>query len=133
LFDGLHYVETLVGKLNPPIPRTRDKETHRGFNNLTIARLLCPVSYITEFDADPEAYVSLPIDLTFISSFSSHRFRNRVRIGSLQVLNQDFPLFLYNEAEINPDDPAAGLFKSELLVAVSVKHHKGYYGVNVYL
>jgi hypothetical protein len=34
------------------------------------------------------------------------------------VLNQDFPLFLYNEDKIDPEDPGAGLFKSKLLVAV---------------
>jgi hypothetical protein len=58
LFRGLHYITTLVGELNPPIDGSRDKELQRGFNNLTLARLLCPVEYINEFDANPQAYAS---------------------------------------------------------------------------
>jgi hypothetical protein len=45
-----------VGELDPPINGARDKELQRGFKNLTFARLLCPVEYIEEFDANPYAY-----------------------------------------------------------------------------
>jgi hypothetical protein len=56
-----------------------------------------------------------------IFSYIFSRFLNRLKIGSIKILNQDFPLFLYNEEEIDPNDVSAGLFKSELLVAVSFR------------
>lgn len=58
--DGLAYValDSLGKVLQPPIPAKSGKTGIRGFNHQTLGRLLCPVKYITDFDADPATYAT---------------------------------------------------------------------------
>ncbi|KAF9220534.1 hypothetical protein BS17DRAFT_769318 [Gyrodon lividus] len=61
-FDGLNYMlkDPTKDKIEPPIPRTRHStKADRGWNNQTIARLLCPARNVWEFDLDPLAYMDL--------------------------------------------------------------------------
>jgi hypothetical protein len=43
--------------LQPLIPPKSPKDGIRGFNHVMLGRLLCPIKYIEEFDADPPMYV----------------------------------------------------------------------------
>ena len=54
---GLAYLaDTLPnGVITPPISLTSTKGESRGFKHPVTARLLCPIKYLTEFDADPTA------------------------------------------------------------------------------
>jgi len=55
---GIYYIELeqkegLIPKLDPAAPKT----STRGHNHPVLSRLLCPVRYLAEFDAEPAEYV----------------------------------------------------------------------------
>jgi hypothetical protein len=54
--DGLEYIALdLPSKvLEPRIPIKQKKDISRGFKHPVLARLLCPVKYLANFDADPK-------------------------------------------------------------------------------
>jgi hypothetical protein len=60
LSKGLEYLEQKLGMLKPPISASRPKADVRGFNHPMIARLLCPVDYLSSFDDDPKGYATSP-------------------------------------------------------------------------
>lgn len=41
-------------QLSPAIPPKVDKGSHRGFKHPVLARLLCPIQFVAEFDANPD-------------------------------------------------------------------------------
>ncbi|KAI1795333.1 hypothetical protein LXA43DRAFT_1090981 [Ganoderma leucocontextum] len=71
----------------------RDKG-NRGFNSITTGRLLCPVSDIDEFDADPAQYCRL------------------ARAGEKMILSDDWFIVCYDERLRKRKDPKAGLFRN---------------------
>lgn len=55
---GLSYIamDLPARRLEPYIPPHADKGSHRGFQHQDLARLLCPMRMLAEFDADPAEY-----------------------------------------------------------------------------
>ena len=53
--DGIAYVSLEISPtiLTPAIPVKSPKAANRGFHHPILGRLLCPIKYINEFDADP--------------------------------------------------------------------------------
>ncbi|KAI0773199.1 hypothetical protein BD413DRAFT_473365 [Trametes elegans] len=70
----------------------------RGFNNTLTSRLLCPVTKLEEFDADPRT------------------FRCGILDGRIQIKSGDWPLFLYNPDLQEDGKLKPGLLKSEVLL-----------------
>lgn len=62
---GLSYVAMDLpgGRLEPPILPHTDKGSHRGFKHPVLARLLCPMRLIEDFDSNPAEYVVLGSEL----------------------------------------------------------------------
>ena len=60
LQSGLEYValDVVGGQLIPKISVVSSKCEARGWHHPVLARLLCPVKWLTEFDADPKAFVA---------------------------------------------------------------------------
>ncbi|KAF8148267.1 hypothetical protein B0H34DRAFT_737596 [Crassisporium funariophilum] len=99
---GLEYValEEANEILLPKIRHGADKKTTRGYNHPVLARLLCPVKYLPEFDAEPE------------------EFRKKLLRNQVKVLSGDYPTLLYASHDIDPDDPESGLLRSRVLLRV---------------
>ncbi|OSC99225.1 hypothetical protein PYCCODRAFT_1480083 [Trametes coccinea BRFM310] len=76
-------------------------KNERGFKHLHTGRLLCPVTLLDEFDADPEWFCRAVRDL--------HDDRP-------WVTGDDWPLFLYDMDEYNPNDFKAGFLKGPLVL-----------------
>lgn len=55
------------------------------------------------------------------------RTKGKLRSGEIIVSGDQFPIFLYQEFQYNPDRPWDGLFKSSLLVLVSSSHPNAQY------
>lgn len=55
---GLSYIamDLPTRRLEPHIPPHADKGSHRGFQHPDLARLLCPMRMLSEFDANPAEY-----------------------------------------------------------------------------
>lgn len=51
-FNAMAYLKPF-GEYKPPQVGSRDK-TLRGWNNRVTARMLCPISMLAEFDANPD-------------------------------------------------------------------------------
>ncbi|KAF9555025.1 hypothetical protein CPC08DRAFT_766259 [Agrocybe pediades] len=100
--DVLHYIALTMPdeRLEPHIPpRARKKDT-RGFNHIRLARLLCPVSKLGEFDKAPEKYCE---DL---------------REGVITYLGFELPSCLWPHNGYDPDQTDADLFRSPVLLSV---------------
>ncbi|GLB33255.1 hypothetical protein LshimejAT787_0101390 [Lyophyllum shimeji] len=94
---GLDYVE-LDRKLEPCIPPRSQKSLYRGFNNITLARLLCPIQAVAEFDKNPAETIA------------------KLQDGRIQATADDIPAFLYPDNEFDPDDMDKGLLRGPLVV-----------------
>lgn len=116
--SGLTYVALdLANKqLTPAIPARSLKSLYRGFNHLALARLLCPVTALDQFDKDPTAYVN-PLGF-FLSLTHAYRTIEKLLNGRISVTAHDFPAFLYPEGKFNPENMDAGLFQGPLLIRV---------------
>ncbi|RDX42103.1 hypothetical protein OH76DRAFT_1302793, partial [Lentinus brumalis] len=69
---------------------------NRGFKNHTLARLLCPMKKLVEFDADPAVCV--------LERADGYKF------GSKRL-----PMFLYDEAKLSPGKTRSALFRSRIM------------------
>ncbi|GLB41608.1 hypothetical protein LshimejAT787_1002080 [Lyophyllum shimeji] len=96
---GLAYVE-LDTKLDPSIPPRSQKSEHRGFRNLTTARLLCPVRVLAEFKANSAQTIE------------------KLHDGRIQVTGDDLPSFLYPDGQYDPEDLDKGLMRGPLVVRI---------------
>ncbi|GBE77723.1 hypothetical protein SCP_0106050 [Sparassis crispa] len=92
----INYIPRLDGY---PILNSDDPKWERGFVSITTGRQLCSQILLQEFDEDPVS------------------FCRRVRDGETRILSDDYPSFLYDQAEYDPDELDAGLLKGPLLVA----------------
>jgi hypothetical protein len=54
---GYAAVHSPEGELRPQINPSSSKSDTRGFNHLMLARLLCPIQYLDQFDENPERCV----------------------------------------------------------------------------
>ncbi|TCD61407.1 hypothetical protein EIP91_008511 [Steccherinum ochraceum] len=96
-FDAMAYLKPF-GEHKPPQVGNRDKSL-RGWNNKVTARMLCPISMLEEFDADPSEFCRKVLEL------------------ELQILADDYPSFLYDESLYDPEDPSQGLLRGYFLLA----------------
>jgi hypothetical protein len=59
----------------------------------------------------------------FLLSMLSHTFyrtKAKLRSGEMAVTGDNWPIFLFNGYNYDPDDPWNGLFRSALLVSVRI-------------
>lgn len=97
-------------------------KTWRGWGNTITARLLCPISYIDQFDADPDEYGTPHFRLG--RSLSVMFFSTRMKFSEGELPLNDikgdpkFPAFLYDE-DVMDSSLTAGLLRGPLLLAVS--------------
>ncbi|KAG6838784.1 hypothetical protein C0991_008483, partial [Blastosporella zonata] len=77
-----YILPTLQEQLVPRIPATGIK-AGRGFNNRTLARMLCPSNKLQIFDADPDTFMT------------------DVQEGRRKIKAKDWPTFLYNVAAMD--------------------------------
>ncbi|CDO69345.1 hypothetical protein BN946_scf184746.g26 [Trametes cinnabarina] len=80
--------------------RTEDfkTKTSRGFKNAFTGRLLCPITKLGDFDADPAAFL------------------RGIRDGVIKIKAWDWPLFLYDESMVVPGQVKPGLFRNTQLI-----------------
>ncbi|KAF8481416.1 hypothetical protein JB92DRAFT_1710502 [Gautieria morchelliformis] len=79
-----------------PALRANDKES-RGFNHPQIGRLLVSAPKVRQWDEDEE-------------------FRRRVKKGIEIFRPQDFPVFLYEDDKVDPNNLLSGFLRSEILI-----------------
>ncbi|TFK38280.1 hypothetical protein BDQ12DRAFT_723616 [Crucibulum laeve] len=90
---GYIHLDMLNGVLKPPLTSAHAKSL-RGFNHPEIARLLCPIKQLGEFDADPNA------------------FMDQVKDGQIKIKAKDWPAFVYSaDGEFDPEDVSNGLMR----------------------
>jgi hypothetical protein len=95
-------------------PLARNVKIDRGFHHERTGALLCPAGLDwsnTEYDSDSLSHT------TFLTSF---RVKDKLRSGELVVSGDQWPIFLYNGYTYDSEDPWNGLFRSSLLVSVSI-------------
>ncbi|KAG2006250.1 hypothetical protein CC2G_002584 [Coprinopsis cinerea AmutBmut pab1-1] len=78
--------------LSPPIPR--NNKSVRGFNHPRTGQLLCPATL----------------------DWSDLEIRQQLQNKSLIPAPDDWPIFLYQDYKLDPEDPWKGLLRGELLV-----------------
>ena len=96
----------------------------RGWESPVTARLLCPIDYVAQFEADPDECVTTFDFLRFLIPFVSTRRKLRQQELPLNDSAGDpkFPAFLYDESATD-GSLSAGLFHGPLLLAVSPTIH----------
>lgn len=108
--------------VHPDVPRkdtySKDKDA-RGWNNAHVARQLCPVHLLQDFDDDPLKYETNYV-LTRCPP-CSRRFASDVKNGKYSIYGQDIPTFVYDESLIsaNPED---GFGRGRVLLGVRAFH-----------
>ncbi|KAJ3507987.1 hypothetical protein NMY22_g16758 [Coprinellus aureogranulatus] len=85
------------GTLSPPL--SRNVKTDRGFYHYATGELLCPATL----------------------DWQDEEIRKELRSGEIAVSGDLWPIFLYLEHRLNPDNPWEGLFQGRLLVC-AFKH-----------
>ena len=63
LYVSLDYISTLTEPFNPPLSSCKKKDVAHGFNSLDLTQLLIPLSYLAEFDKEPEEYIHIFLTL----------------------------------------------------------------------
>ncbi|KAF8835088.1 hypothetical protein BDN67DRAFT_984860 [Paxillus ammoniavirescens] len=100
-YNGLIYMlkDPIKDKIEPPIPKTHNgSKADRGWNHGTIARLLCPMQDVEDFDADPQAYMDL------------------VKCGKKKPTATKFPSCLYDMGLFDHENKHAGFLHGHTLV-----------------
>ena len=97
--------------LVPHIPR--NEKSGRGFNHERTGALLCPAG----LDWNNIKYVHAQLPSRY-SVMSTHSIKTKLMNGQMQVLGDQWPLFLYADYTYDPEDPWNGLLRSGLLVSV---------------
>ncbi|KAH9487418.1 hypothetical protein JR316_0001493 [Psilocybe cubensis] len=82
------------------ISATATKSESRGFKNKVLARLLCPMKYLEDFDANPD------------------EFMRKLDEDVVHVLAKDLPTFLWEPGKFDPEDWDSDMFRTRLLVMV---------------
>ncbi|PPQ82522.1 hypothetical protein CVT26_013095, partial [Gymnopilus dilepis] len=87
-------------KLEPTIPHGAKKRSRRGFKHPQLARLLCPIKHLDNFNQNPKEFQQLLIN------------------GKVKVRARDMPSFLWEKETYDPDDITYGMFRNPVLVMV---------------
>ncbi|TBU39472.1 hypothetical protein BD309DRAFT_872238, partial [Dichomitus squalens] len=74
------------------------RHSNRGFEDSRTGRLLCPVRYLDDFEAEPARVCSI--------------FRNHLR----KLFSYDFPSFMTDLSMMDPEDRETGFLRGPLLV-----------------
>jgi len=93
----LDWIVPLGLPFHPPL--ARNNKADRGFHHERTGALLCPAGL----------------------DWSDSEIREKLRSGELVVSGDQWPIFLYDRFEYDPEDPWRGLFKSSILVS-AYKH-----------
>ncbi|PIL35258.1 hypothetical protein GSI_01983 [Ganoderma sinense ZZ0214-1] len=73
-------------------------KSNRGWEDVRTARLLCPLRYLKNLDANPNAFLG------------------HVRNFRVKLFTLDYPSMMYDMSLVDPDDAEAGFLRSPLLV-----------------
>ena len=96
-------------------------KTWHGWNNPITARLLCPVDYIDQFDANPDEYVIAPnsqdLQLIILHPSTMEKLMDGLLTLNDTAGNPKLPAFLYDE-DMRDGSLTMGLFRGPLLLAV---------------
>ncbi|KIJ58069.1 hypothetical protein HYDPIDRAFT_94570 [Hydnomerulius pinastri MD-312] len=88
--------------ISPPIYNGSAGRSHMGLNHPVLARYICPIEYLDEFDTDPA------------------KTRKKLASGKLDMKAQHFPAVLWSGStpgdDYQPENMHHGLFKGFLLV-----------------
>ncbi|KAF4600365.1 hypothetical protein EYR38_004990 [Pleurotus pulmonarius] len=83
------------------VPRELSSKVARGWNNQWTAERLCPQRFLEKFRKDPDSFML------------------KVQKGARKYQQHtDWPAFLYDASAYDKDDPAAGLFKHQVLIKI---------------
>jgi hypothetical protein len=96
--------------LNPPL--SRNIKTDRGFHHERTGALLCPAG----LDWGNNEYENF-ILTSYLLTLS--RIKEKLKTGEMVISGDQWPIFLYQGYQYDPEDPWNGLFRSTLLVSVS--------------
>ncbi|KAF8525620.1 hypothetical protein JB92DRAFT_2701435 [Gautieria morchelliformis] len=97
--DNAQYLRPLSRAFAPPLGLT-DKIT-RGFRHPQLARLICPLGWLEEFD-------------------TSESFRQQLADGKRMPHAHDWPLFLFNEETFDMDDLFKSFLRNDILIHICV-------------
>jgi hypothetical protein len=111
-------VHSPEGELRPQINLSSSKSDTRGFNHPMLARLLCPIQYLDQFDDNPEQFVSLML-IPDLSHSPLTRTRLDLQEGRIPFTWEDYPAFMYAAGLYDRDDMEVGLLRHEFPLAVS--------------
>jgi hypothetical protein len=94
--------------------------TSRSVASDTSAQGICsvPLGWTGETMSKGHPYYWLPVQ-SLADECSG--YARDLGCGRLQILGDQWPLFLYEEFLYNPEDPWRGLFRSQLIISVSYK------------
>ncbi|KAH9478018.1 hypothetical protein JR316_0010253 [Psilocybe cubensis] len=82
------------------ISATSTKSESRGFKNKVLARLLCPMKYLKDFDDNPTEFMC------------------KLDKDVIHVLAKDLPTFLWESDKFDPEDWDSEMFRTRLIVMV---------------
>ena len=117
-------VHSPEGVLRPQINSSSSKSDTRGFNHPMLARLLCPIQYLAQFDENLEQYVSLTsvlITTTHLTLLGTRGMQD-LQEARIPFTSDDFPAFLYAADSYDPDNMEKGLLRHEFPLAVSLAY-----------
>jgi hypothetical protein len=120
-------VHSPEGELRPQINLSSSKSNTRGLNHPMLARLLCPIQYLDQFDENPERCIYL-MSLLDLSHSPLTRTILDLQEGRIRLTSEDFPAFMYAAGMYDPHDMEIGLLRHEFPLAVS----PGIAGVTIY-
>ena len=92
----------------------RNIKTDRGFHHERTGALLCPAG-LDWSNAEFVFFYALTAHI-----LTNSRTKERLRSGEMAVPGDIWPVFLYHGYSFDPEDPWNGLFRSSLLVLVSL-------------
>jgi hypothetical protein len=111
-------VHSPEGELKPQINLSSSKSDTRGFNHPMLARLLCPIQYLDQFDENPKQFVSLML-IPDLPHSPLTRTRLDLQEGRIPFTWEDYPAFMYAAGSFDRDDMEVGLLRHEFPLAVS--------------
>jgi len=87
-------------KLEPPIKLGSCKAGTRGHHHSQLSRLICPASFLADFDCEPED------------------FRKKLLQGKVLICARDWPSFFWPQNGYNPEHLFNGLLRNPVLILV---------------
>lgn len=97
--------------LSPPL--ARNVKVDRGFHHEHTGALLCPAG----LDWSNNEWVFSRFQ---VNPLTQPRVKEKLRTGEMMVPGDQWPIFLYHGFAYDPEDPWNGLFRSTILISVSL-------------